>query len=99
MERLGPRRTGVLFAINAPLAAFLAWLTLNEELTFLTVFAIVIGAASEVANRAEAEEHARPPSPAERLRRDGACSSTRDHDVVMQGVARHFSGTHGHVPA
>ena len=43
MERLGPRRTGVLFAINAPFAAFLAWLTLNEELTFLTIFAIVIG--------------------------------------------------------
>ncbi|GIS15736.1 MAG: hypothetical protein CM15mP117_11680 [Alphaproteobacteria bacterium] len=41
--RLGPRRTGVLFAINAPLAAFLAWLTLNEELTFLIIFAIVIG--------------------------------------------------------
>ena len=43
MERLGPRRTGVLFAINAPFAAFLAWLTLNEELTFLIIFAIVIG--------------------------------------------------------
>ena len=43
MERLGPRRTGILFAINAPLAAFLAWLTLNEELTFLIIFAIVIG--------------------------------------------------------
>ena len=43
MERIGPRRTGVLFAINAPLAAFLAWLILNEELTFLIIFAIVIG--------------------------------------------------------
>jgi drug/metabolite transporter (DMT)-like permease len=39
MERLGPRRTGVLFAINAPVAAFLAWLLLSETLTFNIIFA------------------------------------------------------------
>lgn len=43
MERLGPRRTGVLFAINAPVAAFLAWLLLSETLTFKIIFAIIVG--------------------------------------------------------
>jgi drug/metabolite transporter (DMT)-like permease len=43
MERLGPRRTGVLFAINAPVAAFLAWLLLSEKLTFNIIFAIIVG--------------------------------------------------------
>tara|TARA_A100001015_G_scaffold311762_1_gene415643 strand:+ start:1176 stop:2069 length:894 start_codon:yes stop_codon:yes gene_type:complete len=43
MERLGPRRTGVLFAINAPVAAFLAWLLLSEPLTFNIIFAIIVG--------------------------------------------------------
>ena len=43
MERLGPRRTGVLFAINAPVAAFLAWLLLSETLTFNIIFAIIVG--------------------------------------------------------
>ncbi|MDA9816083.1 DMT family transporter [Alphaproteobacteria bacterium] len=43
MERLGPRRTGVLFAFNAPLAAFLAWLLLNEALTLNIIIAIIIG--------------------------------------------------------
>ena len=43
MERLGPRRTGVLFAINAPLAAFLAWLLLSESITFYIIFAIILG--------------------------------------------------------
>ena len=43
MERLGPRRTGVLFAINAPLAAFLAWLLLSESITLYIIFAIILG--------------------------------------------------------
>ena len=43
MERLGPRRTGILFAINAPIAAFLAWLFLSEALTLKIIFAIIIG--------------------------------------------------------
>lgn len=30
--RLGPRRTGALFALNAPIAAILGWLTLGEQL-------------------------------------------------------------------
>ncbi len=43
MERLGPRRTGILFAVNAPIAAVLAWLLLDEALTFITIFALIFG--------------------------------------------------------
>ena len=43
MERLGPRRTGILFAVNAPLAALFAWLLLDEALTYFTIFAIIFG--------------------------------------------------------
>ncbi len=43
MERLGPRRTGVLFAVNAPLAALFAWLLLDEALTYFTIFAVLFG--------------------------------------------------------
>ena len=31
--RLGPRRAGVLFALNAPIAAVLGWLVLGETLS------------------------------------------------------------------
>ena len=43
MERLGPRRTGVLFAVNAPLAALFAWFLLDEALTYFTIFAVLFG--------------------------------------------------------
>ncbi|MCE2516538.1 MAG: DMT family transporter [Alphaproteobacteria bacterium] len=43
MQRLGPRRTGVLFAANAPIAAVLGWMFLNEVLSTKHVLAIVIG--------------------------------------------------------
>lgn len=43
MRRLGPRRTGILFAANAPLAAVLGWLFLSEPLTALKILAILIG--------------------------------------------------------
>ncbi len=43
MERLGPRRTGVLFAVNAPVAAFFAWLLLGETLTLKIIFSIIVG--------------------------------------------------------
>ncbi len=32
MERMGPRRTGALFALNAPMAAILGWAFLGEDL-------------------------------------------------------------------
>ena len=43
MRRLGPRRTGILFAANAPLAAVLGWLFLSETLQLLEILAIFIG--------------------------------------------------------
>ena len=43
MRRLGPRRTGILFAANAPLAAILGWVFLNEPLSILKILAIFIG--------------------------------------------------------
>ena len=42
LNRLGPRRAGILFAMNAPIAALLGWLVLNEDLTARTVLGIAI---------------------------------------------------------
>lgn len=39
VHRLGPRRTGVLFATNAPMSIVLSWLFLNEQLTLSQLFA------------------------------------------------------------
>ena len=43
LRRLGPRRTGILFAANAPLAAVLGWLFLSEPLTGVKLLAILLG--------------------------------------------------------
>ncbi|TWI37172.1 DMT family transporter [Paracoccus sulfuroxidans] len=40
--RLGPRRSGALFALNAPLAALLGWVTLGEDLTPHIVGGIIL---------------------------------------------------------
>lgn len=48
MQRMGPRRTGVLFAANAPIAAVLGWLFLSEVLSLRDMVAIVIGFAGIV---------------------------------------------------
>ena len=48
MRRLGPRRTGVLFAMNAPIAAILGWFILGEAISPKTIFAIVLGFAGIV---------------------------------------------------
>ena len=45
MRRLGPRRTGVLFAANAPIAALLGWLFLEEGIGGLKISAISLGFA------------------------------------------------------
>jgi drug/metabolite transporter (DMT)-like permease len=42
LNRLGPRRAGVLFALNAPLAAFLGWLALGETLAPRTIAGIAL---------------------------------------------------------
>ena len=43
--RLGPRRAGVLFALNAPIAALLGWLVLGETLSAAAVAGIALTAA------------------------------------------------------
>lgn len=40
LNRLGPRRSGILFALNAPLAAILGWLLLDETLPPLALAGI-----------------------------------------------------------
>lgn len=42
LRRLGPRRTGILFATNAPMAAILGFLVLDETLAPLTVLGIAL---------------------------------------------------------
>ncbi len=42
MARLGPRLTGVLFAANAPLAALLGWLILEEAISIKVVAAVIL---------------------------------------------------------
>lgn len=42
LNRVGPRRSGILFALNAPLAAVLGWLVLGEELSGMAVFGIAL---------------------------------------------------------
>jgi drug/metabolite transporter (DMT)-like permease len=44
LNRLGPRRAGILFAFNAPLAAILGWVFLGENLTWLAVVGIAVTA-------------------------------------------------------
>lgn len=44
MVRLGPRRTGALFALNAPIAALLGWLFLGETLPPLAVAGVLVSA-------------------------------------------------------
>lgn len=43
MRRLGPRRTGILFAANAPIAACLGWLILDEAVSVNTLLAVISG--------------------------------------------------------
>ena len=37
LNRVGPRRSGILFALNAPIAAILGWLLLGETLTMKAI--------------------------------------------------------------
>lgn len=45
MVRLGPRRTGALFALNAPIAALLGWLFLDEALPLAATLGIGLATA------------------------------------------------------
>lgn len=42
MRRIGPRRTGILFASNAPIAAILGWLILDEVVSIGVAIAIFV---------------------------------------------------------
>ena len=43
--RLGPRRSGALFALNAPIAAVMGWLFLGESLSPLAVLGVALSSA------------------------------------------------------
>lgn len=43
--RLGPRRSGALFALNAPMAALMGWLALGEELSAAAILGVVLSTA------------------------------------------------------
>lgn len=48
LNRLGPRRSGILFALNAPIAALFGWLLLGESLSAFAVAGIAVTAAGVV---------------------------------------------------
>lgn len=43
--RIGPRRAGAIFALNAPMAALMGWAILGEALPFIAVLGICVTAA------------------------------------------------------
>ncbi|QRZ13717.1 DMT family transporter [Paracoccus methylovorus] len=43
--RLGPRRSGALFALNAPMAALMGWLALGEELSTAAILGVALSTA------------------------------------------------------
>jgi drug/metabolite transporter (DMT)-like permease len=42
LNRVGPRRAGILFALNAPIAALLGWLLLGETLPTIAVVGVLL---------------------------------------------------------
>jgi len=61
VSRLGPRRTGVLFATNAPISILLGWLLFNETLSLLELFAcslVLMGVITAILfGKRKAQEH------------------------------------------
>jgi drug/metabolite transporter (DMT)-like permease len=58
--RIGPRRAGAIFALNAPMAALLGWVVLGEALPFQAVLGICIttsGVAVAILGRPRANAH------------------------------------------
>jgi len=45
LNRLGPRRSGILFALNAPITALLGWLVLGEGLSTSSIAGIALTAS------------------------------------------------------
>ena len=48
IHRLGPRRTGILFSMNAPMSALLGWLVLGEDLSSAAIAGIAVAVAGVV---------------------------------------------------
>lgn len=48
LNRLGPRRTGILFAMNAPMSLALGWLLLGETLSLAQTFGALLAIAGVV---------------------------------------------------
>ena len=60
VARIGPRRTGAIFALNAPLAAALGWALLGEALSWQGVLGILVttaGVALAILGRPRANAH------------------------------------------
>ncbi|MGV8955068.1 MAG: DMT family transporter [Cypionkella sp.] len=58
--RLGPRRTGAIFALNAPMAALLGWAVLGEALSLRAVLGIALtagGVALAILGRPRSNAH------------------------------------------
>lgn len=58
--RLGPRRAGAVFALNAPMAAILGWVVLHEALPLQAAFGIglaALGVALAVLGRPRSDAH------------------------------------------
>ncbi|MGL5009139.1 MAG: DMT family transporter [Paracoccaceae bacterium] len=58
--RLGPRRAGAIFALNAPMAAIMGWLILGEALPLQAILGIVLtatGVATAIMGRPRADAH------------------------------------------
>ncbi|MDF3607945.1 DMT family transporter [Paracoccus sp. DMF-8] len=45
LVRIGPRRNGALFSLNAPMAAVLGWAVLGEELSWMSILGIGLASA------------------------------------------------------
>lgn len=48
LTRLGPRRTGILYALNAPIAALIAWVALGEMLAPQTLAGVAVTVAGVI---------------------------------------------------
>lgn len=58
--RIGPRRAGAVFALNAPMAALLGWLVLDEALVWQAVLGILLtasGVAIAILGRPRSDAH------------------------------------------
>ena len=94
--RIGPRRAGAVFALNAPMAAVLGWLVLGERLGWQAALGIavtvagvalaILGRPAQTAHRFEQVDCMRfgPRGSAESQYDVGADQSGKEHDLGRQ---------------